>query len=303
MDKKGIVEGWNLLINRYTAIKSNITQRLIPFMKPIADKVGPFWQPVREKYAQWTEPIRVWHRNLKARSPMVANGIQWTYDIFRYGLYFFFGLVFFAWIGLFGHMPDSDELRNIENSNSTEIYSADSVLIGKYYIENRTEIGLSSISPYVITALLAVEDKRFFEHSGIDLRSMLRVFKGLATNQSGLGGGSTLPQQLAKNLYPRKKYYIPGLSLLINKIRENIISSKLESIYNKEELLALYLNTVPFGGDRYGINVASRYFYNKKAKELNAAEAATLIGMLKATTALDPTRNPKKGGTWCSTEW
>ena len=77
MDKKGIVEGWNLLINRYTAIKSNITQRLIPLMKPIADKVGPFWQPVREKYAQWTEPIRVWHRNLKARSPMLANGIQW----------------------------------------------------------------------------------------------------------------------------------------------------------------------------------------------------------------------------------
>lgn len=289
----GINEGWKQLISKYTLIKEAVAAKIAPYWTPIAARLNPYWQPVREKYAQLTEPIRVWHRKLKESRPMLANGIQWSYDIARYGFYFFFGLVFFAWIGLFGHMPDNDELRNIENSNSTEIYSADSVLIGKFYIENRTEIGLSSISPYVITALLAVEDKRFFEHSGIDLRSMLRVFKGLATNQSGLGGGSTLPQQLAKNLYPRKKYYIPGLSLLINKIRENIISSKLESIYNKEELLALYLNTVPFGGDRYGINVASRYFYNKKAKELNAAEAATLIGMLKATTALDPTRNPK----------
>ena len=293
MESTGIKKGWNMLINRYTAIKSSVAQRLAPYVKPIADKIGPYWQPISKKYALWTEPVRQWHRKLKAKNPVLAGFIQWSYDLTRYGIYFFVGLVFFAWIGLFGHMPDSEELRNIENSNSTEIYSADSVLIGKFYIENRTEIGLAAISPYVVTALLAVEDKRFFEHSGIDLRSVLRVFKGLATNQSGLGGGSTLPQQLAKNLFPRKNYYIPGLSILINKIRENIISSKLESIYDKEELLALYLNTVPFGGDRYGINVASRYFYNKKAKELNAAEAATLIGMLKATTALDPTRNPK----------
>ena len=293
MENKGINGGWNKLVAQYAAVKAAIGGKLAPYWNPVYAKIQPYWQPVRDKYAAWTEPIRVWHRQLKAKNPMLGNAIQWSYDIMRYGIYFVFALIFFSWIGLFGHMPDSDELRNIENSNSTEIYSADSVLIGKFYIENRTEIGLSSISPYVITALLAVEDKRFFEHSGIDLRSWLRAFKGVATNQAGMGGGSTLSQQLAKNLYPRKKYYIPGLSILINKIRENIISIKLENIYDKEELLALYLNTVPFGGDRYGINVASRYFYNKKAKELNAAEAATLIGMLKATTALDPTRNPK----------
>jgi penicillin-binding protein 1A len=141
--------------------------------------------------------------------------------------------------------------------------------------------------------LLAIEDKRFFEHSGIDIRSLFRVFKGIATNKQNLGGGSTLSQQLAKNLFGRKNYKIPGISLLINKIRENITSIKLEHIYNKEELLTLYLNTVPFGGTRYGIQEAARYFYNKRPLQLTPDEAATMIGMLKATTALDPTRNPK----------
>ncbi|MBK6783008.1 MAG: transglycosylase domain-containing protein [Saprospiraceae bacterium] len=185
------------------------------------------------------------------------------------------------------------ELKNIETANASEVYSSDGIVLGKYYTENRTTIDLDSISPYLITALLAIEDKRFFEHSGIDLRSWLRVFKGMATNKQNLGGGSTLSQQLAKNLYRRKNYFIPGFSLLINKIRENITSMRLENIYNKEELLTLYLNTVPFGGNRFGIQEASRYFYNKRPRKLNPDEAATLIGMLKATTALDPTRNPE----------
>ncbi|MBK8701027.1 MAG: transglycosylase domain-containing protein [Saprospiraceae bacterium] len=288
MDYKLIKEGWNLVKTRYAAVKTAIGVKLEPFWGPVRSKL----EPLNAKYLKKSEPVRQWHRALAQKKPILASIILWTYDITRTGFIVFFSLVFFSWIGLFGRMPSSSELRNIENANTTEIYSADTVLIGKYYIENRTEIGLANISPYVVTALLAVEDKRFFEHSGIDIRSWLRVFKGLATNTSGLGGGSTLSQQLAKNLYPRRNYWIPGVSLLINKIRENIISIKLEGIYDKEELLALYLNTVPFGGDRFGITVAAKYFYNKKAKDLNPAEAATLIGMLKATTALDPTRNP-----------
>ncbi len=262
---------------------------LVKYLDPYYKKL---WIPVKNKYKIWTEPIRIWHRRLKAVNPFLAGLIKWTYDIGRYGIYFLFTLIFFSWIGIFGHMPSRKELKNIQNATTTEIYTADSVLIGRFYIEDRTEIALENISPFVITALLAVEDKRFFEHSGIDLRSWMRVFKGIATNSRQLGGGSTLSQQLAKNLYPRRNYWIPGISLLINKIRENVISIKLENIYNKEELLSLYLNTVPFGGDRFGIHVGAKYFYNKKAKELNAAESATLIGMLKATTALDPVRNP-----------
>lgn len=263
-------------------LSSKISKKLKPVTGPISRGYhwlfGPFirrWDKVAEKHPRLGKVGRIG---------------------FRLGVAGFSLLVFMilmTMIGAFGHIPGKSELSNIETANSTEIYTIDSVLIGKYYIENRTEIKLEQISPYVVTALLAVEDKRFFEHSGIDLTSWMRVFKGIATNSASSGGGSTLSQQLAKNLYPRKKYWLPYVSLLINKIRENVISIKLESIYNKEDLIALYLNTVPFGGDRYGINVASRYFYNKKAKDLDPQESATLIGMLKASTALDPTRNPE----------
>jgi penicillin-binding protein 1A len=284
---------------RYSSFKNSIAQKTKPILdalKPVTSPITNIWnkiyQPFNTFYLQKTKPIRDWYNNLYSKSPIIATALLWTYDILRTLLIILIILILLSMFGVFGYMPSKKDLRTIENSNTTEIYSADSVLIGKFFIENRTEISLDKISPYVITALLAVEDKRFFEHSGIDLRSWLRVFKGIAMSTSSLGGGSTLSQQLAKNLYPRRKYYIPGVSLLINKIRENIIGIKLESIYNKEELLSLYLNTVPFGGDRFGINVASKYFFSKKAKDLNPGEAATLIGMLKATTALDPTRNP-----------
>jgi membrane peptidoglycan carboxypeptidase len=267
-----VKQGWNLVLSD---------------LRPVLD-------PIQARWAAFTEPVRVRWAAFEVRMPRVARVVGWGLTAFKWGFSTLVALVFGVWLGFFAHMPSKDELRNIETSNATEIYSADNELFGKYYIENRTEIKLENISPYVITALLATEDKRFFEHSGIDLMSWLRAFKGVATNEQSLGGGSTLSQQLAKNLYPRRNFWIPGVSILLNKIRENIISIRLEDIYNKEELLNLYLNTVPFGGDRFGINVAAKHFFNKKAKELTPDQAAMLIGMLKATTALDPTRNPER---------
>jgi penicillin-binding protein 1A len=273
-------------INKYYKSTLNIIQPYIftflTFIKPVTEPIKQFFVPYNEAYSKFKE-----------RNPKTGLFIFYVSRMFLIGFATLFFMVSGTSLGLFGEMPSKEELRNIENSNASEIYTADSILIGKFYIENRTEVKLENISPYVITALLAVEDKRFFEHSGIDFTSWLRIFKGLATQNTGFGGGSTISQQLAKNLYPRKKYKLPGVSLLINKIRENITSIKLESIYDKEELISLYLNTVPFGGDRFGINVASKYFYNKKASELEPQEAATLVGMLKASTALDPTRNPE----------
>lgn len=259
----------------------------------LADFSRPVTEPLYKVYRKAFGPLLDRWDRFAERNPKTGKVGAVAFKLGALGFGFLFFMILMTMVGAFGHIPNKKELSNIETANSTEIYTIDSVLIGKYYIENRTEIKLEQISPYVITALLAVEDKRFFEHSGIDLTSWMRVFKGIATNKASSGGGSTLSQQLAKNLYPRKRYMIPYVSLLINKIRENIISIKLESIYNKEDLIALYLNTVPFGGDRFGINVASRYFYNKKAKDLDPQEAATLIGMLKASTALDPTRNPE----------
>ncbi|MCB0573892.1 MAG: transglycosylase domain-containing protein, partial [Saprospiraceae bacterium] len=216
----------------------------------------------------------------------------WGGRLLKWGLVFILTLIVGVWFGIFGRLPSMEELKNIETANSTEIYTIDSVLIGKFYIENRTAIALENVSPYIINALIATEDKRFLEHSGIDIQSWFRVGYGVLSGE-GLGGGSTLSQQLAKNLYPRKKYKVPLLSLIINKIRENFISVKLEHIYSKQELLNLYLNTVPFGGDVFGINVASRQYFNKKPKDLTVDQAATLVGMLKATTYYNPVRNPK----------
>ncbi len=253
----------------------------------------PALQPVRDGWRRLTAPIRGAWASFATRYPRTATVASWPVTLVRWGFYFLLFLILGVWIGLFGGLPSSSELRTIETANATEIYTADSVLIGRFYIENRTTISLDRISPYVVTALLATEDKRFFEHSGIDLQSWVRVAYGVLAGRESLGGGSTLSQQLAKNLYPRKRYLIPGLSIVINKIRENFISVRLERIYTKAELLNLYLNTVPFGGDRFGISVASRHFFNKRPRDLSPDQAATLIGMLKASTFYDPVRNPE----------
>lgn len=273
--------------------RNSIIQAIKDLVNQIFKPLEPIFSPAINKWKQVTSHITESWQNYKMRFPIETKIIIWTSRLIGLGVGFIGFFVFLTLIGVFGSIPSQEEIQQIETANASEVYSSDGKLIGKYYTENRTTIALDSISPYLVTALLAIEDKRFFEHSGIDLRSWLRVFKGLATNNSSLGGGSTLSQQLAKNLFPRKKHNIPGMSLFINKIKENIISIKLEKIYNKEELLIMYLNTVPFGGTRYGIQEAARYFYGKRPNMLNPAESATLIGMLKATTALDPTRNPK----------
>ena len=283
----------NPIIQRIGTVWATITKPVKYVWNLILSPLRPVLDPLNARWAALIAPITTRWAAFSLRFPMFASVANFGMRVFKWGFYTLLALIFGVWIGVFGKMPDREELKNIETANATEIYTADSVLIGKYYIENRTAIKLENISPYVITALLATEDKRFFEHSGIDLMSWLRAFKGVATSDQNLGGGSTLSQQLAKNLYPRRSYLVPGISILLNKIRENIISIRLENIYDKEELLILYLNTVPFGGDRFGINVAAKYFFNKKAKDLAPDQAATLIGMLKATTALDPVRNPE----------
>jgi penicillin-binding protein 1A len=261
--------------------------------------------PVTDAWAIRTAPLRTRWAAFKSQYPVPGNILGWLGTIFKWGFYFLLFLVFCVWIGVFGFLPSRNELKNIETANSTEVYTADTVLIGKYFIENRTAVSLDNISPHIVNALIATEDRRFLEHSGIDLMSWLRVVKGVMKKEN-LGGGSTLSQQLAKNLYPRQDYFyckifghklrIPfvssALSLLVSKIKENFISIRLEQVYEKQELLSLYLNTVPFG-DIFGINVASRQFYNKKPKDLTPDQAAMLVGMLKATTFYNPVRNPE----------
>ncbi len=199
-------------------------------------------------------------------------------------------LYLLIWTESLGHLPDHSELNDIQNNTSTEIYTSDGVLLGKYFIENRKNISIDSVSTHLINALVTVEDKRFFEHNGIDLRAWMRVlFKTVLFGDRSSGGGSTLTQQLAKNLYPRQSYRF--LSLPINKIREAIVARRLERIYSKHEIIGLYLNTVPFTGTVYGVEVAARQFFNSDSKNISLENAAVLIGMLKGISIYNPIRH------------
>ena len=192
-----------------------------------------------------------------------------------------------VWTGALGPLPDQKELLLVKNPVASEVYSADSVLMGRYFIQERSNIRFEELSPYVFDALLATEDIRFYDHGGIDTKSLLRVLvKSILLQRDASGGGSTLTQQLAKNLYPRKTYWV--FSLAINKMREMIIASRLEAAYDKQTILTLYLNTIPFGDNTYGLEAAAQRFFSVPARDLSIDQAAVLIGMLKATHFYNP---------------
>jgi len=193
----------------------------------------------------------------------------------------------------YGKLPEKKEIQNIENAQATEIFTADGKLMGRFYLVNRNEIEFDNIPDNVIHALIATEDARFFEHSGIDYRSLFRVFfKTILLSDRSAGGGSTITQQLAKNLYPRKGEGLPAI--LGTKIREMIIALRIEDLYSKEEIIQLYLNTIPFGENTYGLKNAAQLYFNKNPQALSINQAATLIGMLKATTTYNPHDYPER---------
>ncbi len=195
--------------------------------------------------------------------------------------------------GFFGALPTDDALKNIKNNVATEIYSADKQLLGRFYIHERKPVKFDQLSPHLVNALVATEDARFYSHKGIDPRSLLRVIlKTVVLQDRSGGGGSTLSQQLAKNLFPRT--INTKFDIAITKIKEALIAFQLESLYSKNEILELYLNTVPFGENIYGVELAANRFFNKKAADLKIEEAAVLIGMLKANHTYNPRLFPEK---------
>lgn len=219
---------------------------------------------------------------------------RWLFNIIKiicHIIFLLFLLILLVYIGAFGHIPNYAELRQINNNNASTIFSADNVQMGRLYRQNRISVDSADISINVVNALIATEDSRFFEHHGVDAQSTLRVlFKTLLMFDSSQGGGSTISQQLAKNLYPRKSYGI--LTYPVAKIKEIIIARRIERTYSKGQILTLYLNTVPFGENVYGIEAASQRFFSRKAKWLDPPTAATLVGMLAANTAYNPRIHP-----------
>jgi len=200
---------------------------------------------------------------------------------------------------VFGKLPGFEELENPKTNLATEIYSSDQVLLGKFFKENRTIVDFKEVSPNVLNALVATEDVRFYSHSGIDARALGRVLKGIVTLNLA-GGGSTITQQLAKNLYNMRRdssEYDTGLpgkaDQVVTKFKEWVTAVRLERNYTKQEILVMYLNTVDFGSNAYGIKSAARTFFNTTADSLKLEEAAVLIGLLKAPTKYSPRINPE----------
>lgn len=204
------------------------------------------------------------------------------------------GIGFYAsiYLGAFGVIPSKKDLSSIRQEAATELFDRNGELIGKYFVYDRQPLTYEDIPQHLIDALVATEDVRFYEHDGIDNVSLLRVFfKTILLQDESSGGGSTITLQLAKNLYGRRQYAIG--SIVINKLRESIIARRIEDIYNKKEILTLYLNTVPFPDNTYGIESAAQKFFKKSTIDLTLEESAILVGSLKANSYYNPRVNPQ----------
>lgn len=214
-------------------------------------------------------------------------------------LIIYLGAVDLNFLWLFGKSPGFAQIKNPNTSSASEIYSADGKLIGKYFNENRTPVKYEEVNPQFWKALIDTEDERFYRHIGIDFQGLFGAAKDAIVG-SEARGASTITQQLAKNMFRVRTQYstgllgkIPGIKILIMKSKEWIIALKLEMLYEKNDILTMYANTVDFGSNSYGIKTASKTYFNTTPANLTTEQGAVLVGMLKATTHYNPIANPK----------
>jgi penicillin-binding protein 1A len=216
--------------------------------------------------------------------------IKWIWIAIVGPVAFVFLILLLTSIGLFGALPTIEELANPRSNLASEIYASENELIGKFFIENRSNCTYDELSPKLVDALISTEDARFYEHSGVDAWAISRVVvRNLIGGDADAGGGSTLTQQLAKNLFPREK--LNKAEIIIRKLKEWIIAMKLERNFTKEEIIALYLNQVDFGNLSFGIKSASKVYFRTSPDSLNTEQAALLVGMLKGPSLYNPRKN------------
>lgn len=218
---------------------------------------------------------------------------------FFVAIFLYLGMVDINFLWLFGKSPGFVEIKTPPTYAASEIYSADSVLIGRFYKENRTPVKYEEVTPAFWKALISTEDERFYSHHGIDFMGIGGAIKDAVTRGDGRGA-STITQQLAKNMFRVRTQYsagllghVPGLRMLIMKSKEWIIAVKLEMIYSKKEILTMYANTVDFGNNSYGVKTAAKTYFNTTPAKMSVDQAATLVGMLKATTYYNPITHAK----------
>ena len=197
------------------------------------------------------------------------------------------------YVGLWGKLPNSSDLANIKQAEASLLLDSNENLLGKYFIFDRQMVNYENLPKHLVDALVATEDSRFYDHEGVDYKSLFRVFfKTILLQDDSAGGGSTISQQLVKNIYGRASYGI--FSMPVNKIKEMIVATRFEEIYSKQDIIGLYLNTVPFSENTFGIESAAQKFFSISATDLNLSQSATLIGTLKASHSYNPRLFPER---------
>lgn len=263
--------------------KRKSSNKLIICAKACKNILSKFWQ---------------WYKGLFIGRPWYIKTLSAILScIVAFLLYL--GAVDINFLWLFGKSPSMATIKNPLTSQATEIYSADSVLIGKFFSENRTPVEYEDVNPVFWKALIDTEDERFYRHFGIDFHGVFAAMKDYLMRHDARGA-STITQQLAKNMFRVRTQYstgllgnIPGLKILIMKSKEWITAVKIEGIFSKKEILTMYANTVDFGSNAFGIKTACKTYFGNTPKELTTEQAAVLVGMLKATTYYNPRLNPE----------
>ena len=245
-------------------------------------------------FIEWRE-----RRILRFKNLPTWRKVLNTFLTILYLFAFYLLLVDINFLYLYGKSPSIKAIANPPQSYSSEIISSDGKLIGKYFTENRKEVTLSEISDEMINTLISTEDKRFYKHFGIDFRGLASAARDMLRGNPR--GASTITQQLVKNMFKTRSQYsrgilgsLPGLRLPIEKTKEWSAALKLELLYSKNEILQMYLNTVSFGSNAYGIHTAAGTYFNTTPDKLNYEQSAVLVGILKAITAYNPYLNPDR---------
>ena len=220
----------------------------------------------------------------------ISHYTKLFWKVIIYGLLTFVLLISSVGFGLFGELPSFRDLENPKSNLATEVISSDGNILGTYFIQNRSNAKYKDLSPNLVNALIATEDVRFYKHSGVDLKGTFAIIFYSAIGKKR--GSSTITQQLAKNLFPRKKQNIFNIGII--KLKEWLTAIKIERNYTKEEIITMYFNTVDFGSNSYGIKAAAKTYFSKTPDKLSIDESALLVGILKGTTVFSPIKNPER---------
>jgi penicillin-binding protein 1A len=215
---------------------------------------------------------------------------RWIWFLIGGPVVFLFLILSLTAIGLFGSLPTIEDLANPRANLATEIISSDNKILGTFHVENRSNLKFKNLSTNLVEALVSTEDARFYEHSGIDVKALFRVLiRTILGGDSDSGGGSTITQQLAKNMFPRED--LNKFQVVFRKLKEWIIAVKLERNFTKDEIIALYLNTVDFGNQAFGVKSAARIYFGTTPDSLKTEQSAMLVGLLKGPSYYNPRRN------------